>query len=561
MKKKLAILAVTGLLGLAGSSFLYGFLAAEHRLFPSEFVSTYESKLRRLPAVLKGRPPMDSVISTALLRLNARRIHVPADRDITNGSVTAVGKDLLLMAGSGEVFHYTSGADSVVRSGIAVPANHQGEFQSVAGTPKYADYTQDLYTRLRYLHLLHVEDGAQHLLFLSFTEWHPEDECHTNSIARLDVSSQGADTSKWSASPEDWQVIFRSRPCLPMKKRMRAVEAHISAGRMVFDAAQRRLVFTVGDFHWDGVFNDVILSQDDANDYGKVLSMDLDGGNPAHVAKGLRNAQGITLDDAGNLWVTEHGPAGGDELNLVLPDSNYGWPLATLGKGYNGLPWKPARQYGRHDEFVAPVYSWIPSVGLSSIVQVRGFDPAWSGDFLVGSMIGQTLYRLRIVDGRVLFAEPIPFGERIRYILQPEDGLIALWTDSRNLILLTRADDDDTGTYVENFIQRQSWTDRRKDAVRTAISACTQCHPYTPEPGRAAPYLVGVYNRRVASVEFPMYSGGLRALGGRWTEDRLAGFLADTQRVAPGSSMPQQNLQAETALDVVQVLKSLDAAD
>lgn len=561
MQKKLIILAVTGLLGLAGSSFLYGFLAAEHGLFPFEFVSRYEGKLRKLPAVLKGRPPVDSVVSTALLRLGVRRIHVPANADITNGSLTAAGRSMLLMAGSGEVFHYTPGAGSVVRSGIAVPANHLDEYRSTAGTRKYADYTQDSYSTPRYLHLLYVEDGARHLLFVSFTEWHPDGECYTNAIARLDVSSQGDDASKWSADPEQWQVIFRSQPCLQMKRKMRAIEAHISGGRMVFDAAQRRLVFTVGDFHWDGVFNDVSLSQDDTNDYGKVLSIDLDGGSLEHVAKGLRNAQGITLDDAGNLWVTEHGPAGGDELNLIRPGSNYGWPLATLGKGYNGLPWKPARQYGRHDDFVAPVYSWIPSVGLSSIIQVRGFDSAWSGDFLIASMVGQTLYRVRIVDGRVLFAEPIPFGERIRHILQPEDGVIALWTDSRNLILLTRAADDETGTYVERFIDRQSWTDKRKDAVRTAISACTQCHSYTPEPGRAAPHLVGVYNRRVASTEFPMYSAGLRALGGRWTEDRLTGFLANTQGVAPGSSMPQQNLQPETALDVVQVLKSLDAAD
>jgi cytochrome c2 len=166
-----------------------------------------------------------------------------------------------------------------------------------------------------------------------------------------------------------------------------------------------------------------------------------------------------------------------------------------------------------------------------------------------------------VVDKRVLFAEPIPIGERIRYILQPEDGVIALWTDSQNLILLTRAPDDDSSSYVEHFISSREWTEDRREAARGAVATCLQCHTYTPTPGSAAPHLVGVYNRPVAATAFPRYSSALLGLGGRWTVERLTAYLVNPQGVAPGCLMAQLGLKEETAGDVVQVLKALDSAN
>lgn len=561
MRRKPALLVAIALLVAGGGIFLYGFLAAEHGFFPSALVSKVERKLLEIPHILQGRPAKSTAVSTTLIPLDVKRIHVSLNNEIRHGSLTAIGKDLLLMSGSGEVFFHAAGSDSVVRSAITLPSNHLAEYRQIAQTPKYADYSQDSFTDPRYLHLLYVDNGAERLLLLSFTEWHAAEECYTNTIVRLDVSDQAGTPDTWSAKAEDWQVLFRSNPCLTMKKIARAIEAHICGGRMVFDTRRQQLLFTVGDFHWDGIANDVMLAQDDANDYGKVLAMGLDGSGLRHFAKGLRNAAGITLDQQGRVWVIENGPSGGDELNLVEDGGNYGWPLTSLGKWYNGLPMKTARQYGRHDDFTPPVFSWLPSVGMSSIMQLHGFDPAWSEDFLIGSMNGNTIFRVRVVDNRALFSEAIPFGERIRYILQPEPGVIAVWTDSFNLILITRGADDESDQFVERFIDQQDWSGQRKEQVRSAITACTQCHTYTPTPGSGAPHLVGVFNRPVARTDFPGYSDALRTTGGRWSEERLTRYLTDPQAFAPGTAMPPLGLSEDTVKGVVDVLVSLDAAE
>jgi glucose/arabinose dehydrogenase len=141
---------------------------------------------------------------------------------------------------------------------------------------------------------------------------------------------------------------------------------------------------------------------------------------------GHRNPQGLVIDLQGRLWDTEHGPRGGDELNLVAEGQNYGWPTVSFGINYNDssfrVPWgDPA--------IVMPTLRWIPSIAACGLDVARGDAfKAWEGDLLAGGLAGQVVERLRIgTDGQVLEREEIVKNlGRVRDVVCGPDGLIYL---------------------------------------------------------------------------------------------------------------------------------------
>jgi glucose/arabinose dehydrogenase len=101
--------------------------------------------------------------------------------------------------------------------------------------------------------------------------------------------------------------------------------------------------------------------------------------------------------------------------------------------------WSMSIEQGRHEQFTPPVYSWLPSIGPSALLQVGAIPVEWSGDLLLGSLKNGSLHRLRIVDERVVLEERIVVGERIRDMVQLSDGTLVLWTDAPRIIELAFA--------------------------------------------------------------------------------------------------------------------------
>ncbi len=149
---------------------------------------------------------------------------------------------------------------------------------------------------------------------------------------------------------------------------------------------------------------------------------------------GHRNPQGMVFDLGGNLWVTEHGPRGGDELNLIMPGRNYGWPVVSFGYNYNGsplvTPWPKnpvsATDPLQKDGIVMPVMRWMPSIAACGLDVVQGAAfPEWKGDLLAGGLAGQIVHRLRIKDNQVIEQEEIIQGMgRVRDVVCGPDGSI-----------------------------------------------------------------------------------------------------------------------------------------
>ncbi|MEN9203289.1 MAG: PQQ-dependent sugar dehydrogenase [Thermostichus sp. DG_1_6_bins_120] len=192
-------------------------------------------------------------------------------------------------------------------------------------------------------------------------------------------------------------------------------------------------------------------AQDLGDHAGKVLRVTDSGGIPADnpfvnqagalpeiYTYGNRNIQGLARHpETGVIWSHEHGPQGGDEINLIAPGVNYGWPLITHGREYTGEPVGQGRSEA--PGLASPLLHWTPSIAPSGMAFYTGEAfPEWQGNLFVGALAGQHLARLQLQGDRAVAEERLLEGAvgRIRDVRQGPDGLLYLLTDAPNGSLL-----------------------------------------------------------------------------------------------------------------------------
>jgi aldose sugar dehydrogenase len=201
--------------------------------------------------------------------------------------------------------------------------------------------------------------------------------------------------------------------------------------RIVFDG-KGHVFFSIGDRgQMEG-------AQDLSRANGNIYRLREDGSVPAdnpfvgreEALKGIwsfghRNPQGLAFDLDGRLWDTEHGPRGGDELNLIERGANYGWPTVSFGINYNDAPFRtPWPAPGQ--KITQPIYRWIPSIGACGLAVADGKAfPQWKGDLLAGGLSGANIDRIRTKDGDFVEREEIFFGHgRVRDVRIGPDGYV-----------------------------------------------------------------------------------------------------------------------------------------
>ena len=214
-------------------------------------------------------------------------------------------------------------------------------------------------------------------------------------------------------------------------------------GRLAFDKAGY-LFITLGDRQWPAVGDlSAHPAQDLTKHNGTTVRLHDDGRVPADnpfVGKagalpeiytyGHRNAQGMAVHpETGDVWQNEHGPQGGDELNIIRPGLNYGWPV--VGFGVNYTTGRAIHEGTIKDGMEPPRHVWVPSIGVSGLLFYTGERfSQWKGDMLVGGMSGQRLVRLRLHGQRVESEETLIRGMgRFRDVQQGPDGLIYIAVD------------------------------------------------------------------------------------------------------------------------------------
>ena len=267
--------------------------------------------------------------------------------------------------------------------------------------------------------------ASNRLVYWSYSEADGDGNRTAVARARLDGAA-GAERLA------DVQVVFRQAPLVASK-------LHFGS-RLVF-GNDGRLFITLGDR---------FSRKDDAqtldNHLGKIVRIEPDGKVPADnplVGRpgarpeiwswGHRNVQGAAIHPTtGDLWATEHGPQGGDELNLVQPGRNFGWPVITYGRNY-GIGTKIGDGTERAD-VVAPLAHWVPTSIAPSGMAFLTSDryPGWKGNLFIGALRGQALVRITLDGNKVASQERLlqSQNERIRDVRQGPDGFLYLLTDN-----------------------------------------------------------------------------------------------------------------------------------
>ena len=159
--------------------------------------------------------------------------------------------------------------------------------------------------------------------------------------------------------------------------------------------------------------------QDLNSDIGKILFINLDNKKKIIFSLGHRNPQGLLVEND-TILSTEHGPAGGDEINKIIFGKNYGWPISSYGKQYTHVERNIEKKYLKsHSDygFQEPIYSFLPSIGISQIIKIPNeFSKDWNNNFLLASLNGASLYRIQFSEtfDRIIYIEKIFINRRIR---------------------------------------------------------------------------------------------------------------------------------------------------
>lgn len=284
-----------------------------------------------------------------------------------------------------------------------------GEKKVLTGTPTVATAAQAALMDV----VLAPDFSTSGRIYFSYSE--PTDGKETGTALATATLDQTAGALR------DVKVIFRAAPLF-------ASGAHYS-GRIAISPDKKYIFFTNGE---RAQFDP---SQDPKSTLGKVLRLNLDGTpaadnplaqqgfHPAIWTYGQRNLTGIAFDDGGQLWQVEMGPLNGDELNLIKPGANYGWPVRSYGNHYDQ---RPIPDHSADDGFEKPKLYWDPSLAPSSLAYYNAaLFPEWRNSLFITGLSGQALARVSLNGETAAKADHWKFGTRLRNVRVGPDG--ALW--------------------------------------------------------------------------------------------------------------------------------------
>ncbi len=258
------------------------------------------------------------------------------------------------------------------------------------------------------------------------------------TISMTLTGDEGGNTALYSAVLNDLSL---SEVSLLYKAEPNTKKGQHWGSRIVFDK-EGHLYFSVGDRG-----NRDVNPQDLQRDGGKVYRLNLDGSIPADnpfvdtegakaaiYSYGHRNPQGIAIHpETGAIWETEHGPRGGDEINIIRPGINYGWPKITYGLNYSGTTITDDKSLPGMEQ---PLYYWIPSIGPSGTAFSSSdrYD-GWKGNLFVGSLAFEYLERLVIENNQVVKREKLlPGIGRVRNVEEGPDGYLYVGVEGKGVL-------------------------------------------------------------------------------------------------------------------------------
>jgi glucose/arabinose dehydrogenase len=264
-------------------------------------------------------------------------------------------------------------------------------------------------------------------VYMSFAEAGDERGTNSTAVARGVLSE---DMSQLS----DVEIIFSQQPKLPSNLHFGSRLTFDNDGYLFITTGERSAAeFRVQAQDLDSHLGKVIRIMPDGSVPEDNPFTGTEGALPEIWSYGHRNVQGAALHpETGELWVAEHGPRGGDELNKIVASGNFGWPLLTDGTEYSGRPIDPPAELP--DDLVEAERTWVPSPAPSGLAFYTGdLFPDWQGDAFMGALAGTDLIRIDL-EGEEVVGDEFLFGDgfphRIRDVVQGPDGALYLVTDA-----------------------------------------------------------------------------------------------------------------------------------
>ena len=368
-----------------------------------------------------------------------------------------------------------------------------------------------------------------------------------------------------------WRTIFEANHCFKS-----SLYGEQSGGKMLSDGPHHLLVL-IGDHARDGWRPPAVrapVASDPDSHLGKLVRVTIETGDAQILAVGLRNPQGLARDKDGNLWAAEHGPQGGDELNLLEPGGHYGWPHVTYGVDYGRTVPAPIEyeMVGRHDGFAEPVFSWAPSIAPTSItVNDERWFPLWRDDLLIASLRARSIFRVRRLGKKVQYVERIEMGAPIRDMTWMPDGRLALLYayGATHVVFLSRSQkycDEESRERRDVYAAHCGPESPDKGnpgaehvGERPYGRHCGSCHGLDLEQhGGDGPSLSGVIGRRAGSAAGYDFSDAYGSLDHVWTRDSLVRFLVDPE-LFPDASMSELSVTEAEARAIVDFIGAFSA--
>ena len=324
--------------------------------------------------------------------------------DIPWGLAFITPEDFLVTEKSGTLYRVVNGIKTTVEGLPPIYTRGQGGLLDVA---------------------LHPDFSNNNIIYITLSTDVEEDGLGGNTAL---YCAKLTDTSL-----EDLKLLYKATP--------NTNKGQHWGSRIVFDQ-EGHLYFSIGDRG-----NRDENPQDINRDGGKIYRLNLDGSIPEdnpHVgingaktavySYGHRNPQALVMHpETGVLWETEHGPRGGDEINIIQKGKNYGWPTITYGINYSGTPITDKKEMEGMEQ---PFYYWIPSIGPSGMAfSTSGIYPEWKGNLFAGSLAFQYLERLVIENNKVVKREKVldQIG-RLRNVVQGPDGYLYVGVEGKGIL-------------------------------------------------------------------------------------------------------------------------------
>jgi len=568
MKKRVITLTAVAIL-----FFSYGVSVVYFQVFPYSYMQSFKQYVQQNYNLLAETDRQIELSGVEILNTHLQRLAIKKVKLLPGigfgGGISRRDNILYIVANKGDIYLYNLDQNRELNlAAPELPMNYSMLLES--DIPNHETFRPRTFK----VNGIYTEsiDSNTHKLFVSHNGYDAGENCITWNISSVELEFQTASEVVGSS----WNTIFTAEPCIdPQPENWLASSAaysgNISGGRII-EYDQDQLLISVGDYDHHGMNGMPAYAMDESNPYGKFLLIDKQTGEWSIYAKGTRNPSGLFMDEERTIWSVENAPMGGDELNIIEQDENYGWPEVSYGLWYNTDYHMSGYMRGTHPEYRKPVFSWIPSIAPSNMLRIEGDSfEHWKGDLLVGTMRDRSLRRLRMINNKqVVYDERIPLGHRVRDMTVLPGGDIAIITDDSYLLIVADAGpiykEPDEEVYLR-IAELNRWDQMASpfadnsefDTIQNSSRLiyerhCAACHNLT-EVNQIGPHLADIYGREIGVLESYPYSNVLQTDKRTWTPELMKEFLMHPEREFSGNRMQHIELSEAEVDSLVEFMK------